>query len=135
MPRSQSVCILGAGASGIATIKELKAEGHRPTCFEHDAAIGGLFNYKSDESVGAVYKSLHLTVSNYHMAYSDFMPEGARYHWDRRQYQDYLEEYCAHFDLKKHNHPLRAEGGRDPRESTRKESGKKVGVAPALSLR
>lgn len=100
-PRPQSVCVLGAGASGLAVIKELKEEGHHPTCFEHATAIGGVFHHKPDKP-GGVYDNLYLTISNYHMAYSDFMPKGARFHWDHREYHAYLEDYCVHFDLTKH---------------------------------
>merc|ERR550525_530831 len=91
----QRVCVIGGGLSGIVTLKELTAAGHDAVCFEGSADIGGAFR--------GTYKSLHLTVSNHWMAFSDFpAEESARVFWTAQQYIDYLKRYIEHFALGKH---------------------------------
>jgi len=34
MPRSASVAVVGAGAAGLAAVRELVQEGHSVTCYE-----------------------------------------------------------------------------------------------------
>ena len=93
----QKVAVIGAGLSGIATVKELVEKGHDVVCFEKGHDIGGVF------SVGGSYDSVYLTVSNYFMAYSDLMPyeESIRF-WSRSEYKQYLDRYAEHFDLRKY---------------------------------
>jgi len=94
---SHKIVVIGAGLSGLATLKELVEAGHDVTCFEKGHDIGGVF------SDGGSYDSVKLTVSNYFMAYSDFMPyeEPIRF-WSRSEYRDYLNRYVEHFDLRRH---------------------------------
>ena len=66
------IAVIGAGLSGITTIKQLVDEGHVVRCFEKSDNLGGVF------SNGQIYDDLHLTISNYFMAYSDFIPENER---------------------------------------------------------
>ncbi len=67
------VCVIGAGPSGLVMIKELLDKGMDVKCFESFDSVGGAF--RSIEKGGRSYDSVKLTVSNYFMAYSDFMPE------------------------------------------------------------
>lgn len=92
---TSKIAVVGAGLSGLCTIKELLEAGHDVVCFEKSAELGGVFS-----STGT-YDSVSLTVSNYFMAYSDFMPydEKIRY-WTRAEYKAYLERYAAFFNLK-----------------------------------
>lgn len=94
---SKKVAVIGAGLSGLVTIKELLEEGHDVVCFEKNNDIGGVFS-----DIGS-YDSVELTVSNYFMAYSDFMPydDTVRF-WTRAEYKDYLDRYATHFDILKH---------------------------------
>ena len=91
----KNVCVIGAGLSGIVTIKELQEKNHKVTCFEKNSDVGGVF------SEMGTYDSLLLTVSNYFMAYSDFMPTEERLKfWTRKEYKEYLLKYMDHFNLK-----------------------------------
>ena len=91
----KKVCVIGAGPSGIAAVKQLKDEGHDVQCFEKGEAIGGVFTPK-----GSAYDSCLLTISNHFMAYSDFMPTEERLHfWTRNDYFRYLKKYAEKFDL------------------------------------
>jgi len=99
---SKKVCIVGAGPSGLVTIKELLNQDISITCFEKQDSIGGAFNVP--EKGGQSYDSLKLTVSNYFMAYSDFMPDTSedRRYWSATEYKQYLLDYVDHNGLSDH---------------------------------
>lgn len=93
----QKIVVIGAGLSGLTTIKELVEAGQDVICFEKGHDIGGVF------SEGSSYDSVQLTVSNYFMAYSDFMPYGEPIRfWSRGEYRDYLNRYVDHFKIRPH---------------------------------
>lgn len=97
------VCVVGAGPSGLVTVKELLEKGHDVTCYERSPKEGGVFCKTSKCSVIA-YDSLILTVSNYFMAFSGLPPaihEGRRF-WSRREYEEYLQKYTDTFGLRQH---------------------------------
>lgn len=90
----KNICVIGAGLSGLVTIKELLEKGHTVTCFEASSKIGGVF------SNAKTYDSVLLTVSNYFMSYSDFMPTEERLkYWTKQDYFKYLGRYAEHFKL------------------------------------
>lgn len=95
----RKVGVIGAGAGGLAAVKELLAEGHSVTCFERYASWGGVFYYSHDK--GGVYDNTTLTISNYFMAFSDFPPpQGEKYKfWHHSEYYEYLQSYVKHFKL------------------------------------
>jgi len=98
----KTVCVIGAGVSGLTTIKQLLDEGHNPTCYERNDDLGGAFYYqdvKGNSEVNSVYDNVVLTISNYFMAFSDFAPSGHRRHWHHSEYIDYLKEYANKFHL------------------------------------
>ena len=93
--KQKTVAVVGAGLSGLATIKQLKDEGHNVICFEKSDDYGGVFN-----SLDSTYENLVLTVSNYFMAYSDFVPTEERFKfWTKKDYRAYLERYVHRFEL------------------------------------
>ncbi len=99
-PPSQRVAVIGAGPSGLATVKELMAEGHRPTCFEQAADLGGVFRYGDD---GVVWESCRLTSSAPLTAFSDFpMDPGQTGHLPVGAYIAYLRRYCDAFGVTPH---------------------------------
>ena len=40
--------VIGAGAAGLVTARELLREGHQVTVFEQNDTIGGIWNYQED---------------------------------------------------------------------------------------
>mmetsp|Transcript_94900 Transcript_94900/g.267965 ORF Transcript_94900/g.267965 Transcript_94900/m.267965 type:complete len:571 (-) Transcript_94900:61-1773(-) len=95
------VCVIGAGAAGLTTMKQLRDQ--RITnidCFEKDSDVGGIFHYGVEKN--GVYDNAVLTISNYLMAFSDMPPTGHRYHWHHTEYLEYLQEYARKFDLSRH---------------------------------
>lgn len=94
----KKVCVIGAGLSGLATIRELKEENHQVLCFEKESAIGGAF-FSRDNKYGA-YDWMLLTISNYFMSYSSLPPEEPeRRYWSRQEYCEYLARYADQNDL------------------------------------
>jgi dimethylaniline monooxygenase (N-oxide forming) len=98
MAAAKRVAVVGAGPSGLATVKELLDEGHHPVCFERAASLGGVFRF--DEDTGVVWESCRLTSSGLLTAFSDFpiTPDRAE-HMKTGEYVDYLKEYCAAFGV------------------------------------
>lgn len=72
MSEKQKVAVIGGGLAGLTTIKQLRDEGHEVICFEKGPSVGGVF------APSGCYDSTMLTISNYFMAYSDFLPEDER---------------------------------------------------------
>lgn len=97
----KNVCVIGAGLSGLCTIKELKEGGHNVVCYENKPYAGGVFG---DGLQNNSYDSLSLTVSNYFMAYSALpvdTSESRRY-WTVAEYGRYLQQYINAFGLDPH---------------------------------
>ncbi len=97
------VCVIGAGPSGLTTIKQLLDEGHDVTCFEKNSGIGGIwYRTPNDADEMKVFDSLILTISSKLMAFSDFMPGRERIFYTHQQYLQYLEAYADKFRLKEY---------------------------------
>jgi len=98
---NKRVAVIGAGPSGLATVKELLAEGHKPTCFEKADGLGGVFRF--GEGDGVVWESCRLTSSGLLTAFSDFPVSANRTgHMVVGEYVDYLTKYCEAFDVTRH---------------------------------
>jgi dimethylaniline monooxygenase (N-oxide forming) len=50
---SRNVCVIGAGMSGLAALRELTRAGHVVTCYEAGSAIGGMWRYANDNGLSA----------------------------------------------------------------------------------
>lgn len=100
------VCVIGAGPSGLTTIKQLLDEGHEVQCFEQGADLGGIWQRNPDPAADAeemkVFDNLILTISIKLMSYSDFMVSGERVFYTHGQYRQYLEAYAEKFALRRH---------------------------------
>jgi dimethylaniline monooxygenase (N-oxide forming) len=95
------VCVIGAGPSGLTTVKQLLDEGHDVTCFEQNQDIGGIWHrHENDHHQMKAYDNLVLTISAKLMAFSDHMPEGKRLFFTREQYLAYLESYADRYRLR-----------------------------------
>jgi dimethylaniline monooxygenase (N-oxide forming) len=95
------VCVIGAGASGLVAIKELKEEGHDVTCYEQYDKVGGVFYHNNNK--GGVSDLTLLTISNYFMAFSSYFPNEEECHyWTHQEYANYLFAFIEHFKLKAH---------------------------------
>lgn len=97
----KKVAVVGAGASGLVTVKELIAKGHDVTCFEKLDNVGGVFYYQQER--GGCWDTTRLTSSPFVTAFSDFPPaDGDEIHWHRSEYMQYLHKYVAKFGLREY---------------------------------
>lgn len=98
-----TVCIIGAGPSGLATAKVLKENNIGFDCYEKGSKIGGVWRYKNDNGLSAAYKSLHINTNRMIMAFSDFaMPESYPMFPHHTDIISYFESYAGHFGLLSH---------------------------------
>lgn len=100
---SDKICVIGAGSCGITAVKALKEAGLPFDCFEMGSNVGGNWRYNNDNGRSSAYASLHIDTSKERMQYSDLpMPAHFPNFPHHSQVLEYFEQYCAHFDLKKH---------------------------------
>jgi dimethylaniline monooxygenase (N-oxide forming) len=97
------ICVIGAGSSGLTTIKALKDQNIPFDCFEKGSGIGGNWRYENDNGMSSAYRSLHINTSREMMAYEDFpMPDDYPDYPHHSQILAYFEDYANHFGLKDH---------------------------------
>ena len=96
-----TVCVIGAGASGLTAIKNLREHGFGVDCYERETGVGGAWNWRHDRS--PVYASTHLISSKPFTQFPDFpMPDDWPDYPHHSQMLSYLERYADHFDLRPH---------------------------------
>jgi thioredoxin reductase len=99
--RGETVCVIGAGASGLAAVKNLREQGFAVDCFELETGVGGAWNWRHTRS--PVYSSAHLITSKPFTQYPDFpMPDDWPDYPHHAQVLEYLDRYCEHFGLREH---------------------------------
>uniref|UniRef100_A0A672ZN11 Flavin-containing monooxygenase n=1 Tax=Sphaeramia orbicularis TaxID=375764 RepID=A0A672ZN11_9TELE len=101
------VAVIGAGPSGLTSIKACLDEGLEPTCFESSYAIGGLWKYKEEPEPGRanIYQSVIINSSKEMAAYSDFPPPAELpNNMHHSEVLQYLHLYAQAFNLLPHIH-------------------------------
>uniref|UniRef100_H9GJU2 Flavin-containing monooxygenase n=3 Tax=Anolis carolinensis TaxID=28377 RepID=H9GJU2_ANOCA len=99
------VAIIGAGVSGLASIKCCLSEGLEPTCFEKSDGIGGLWQFTEIPERGrnTVYRSVITNTSKEMTCFSDFpFPEDCPNYLHHSVLLKYLRAYAEHFQLLDH---------------------------------
>jgi cation diffusion facilitator CzcD-associated flavoprotein CzcO len=100
---SLKVCVIGAGASGIAACKVLQQHGIAFTCYEAGDRVGGNWVYENTNGMSSAYRSLHINSCRANMQYSDFpVPEHYPEFPHHSQIASYFESYAEHFGIKRH---------------------------------
>lgn len=98
---AQIVCVIGAGASGLAAARNLLAAGFNVDVLEKESDLGGIWN--SDLPVGRMYKSTHMISSKPFTQYPDYpMPDHYPDFPHHTQVLEYLRGYADHFNLHAH---------------------------------
>ena len=98
---SAKVCIIGAGASGMTTVKTLKGYNIPFDCFEMGSQLGGNWRYNNDNGRSAAYDSLTIDTSKDRMQYSDFpMPKEYPVFPNHKQIIQYFDAYADHFGIR-----------------------------------
>jgi cation diffusion facilitator CzcD-associated flavoprotein CzcO len=99
--RGETVCVIGAGASGLVAIKNLREQGFSVDCFERETNVGGAWNWRHSRS--PIYASTHLISSKPFTQFPDFpMPDEWPDYPSHAQVNDYLQRYTEHFGLREH---------------------------------
>lgn len=94
-------CVIGAGSSGIAAGRWLKAHGIPFDLIEREDDVGGNWYYGKPNS--SVYKSTHLISSKTMTQYLDYpMPEDYPDYPSHEQVCAYLRDYARHFGVYDH---------------------------------
>lgn len=103
------IAIIGAGVSGLASIKCCLDEGLEPVCFEKSSSIGGLWKFSHDQEMdtnvksGSVYESTVINTSKEMTCFSDFpAPKYFPPFMPRDHVVEYLQMYAENFKLSKH---------------------------------
>ncbi len=101
MSRSrESVCIIGAGPSGLTVCKALQEAGIPYECLEAGRSVGGIWDI--EWGYGGGYRSLQTNTSTTKMAYSDFsFPEAASQFPHHSEMLAYFNDYADHFGVRK----------------------------------
>nr|XP_012300109.1 dimethylaniline monooxygenase [N-oxide-forming] 4 [Aotus nancymaae] len=102
---AKKVAVIGAGVSGLSSIKCCLDEDLEPTCFERSNDFGGLWKFteSSKDGMTRVYKSLVTNVCKEMSCYSDFpFQEDYPNFMNHEKFWDYLQEFAEHFDLLKY---------------------------------
>ncbi|MDA7948381.1 MAG: NAD(P)-binding domain-containing protein [Hyphomicrobiaceae bacterium] len=95
---SKRYCLIGAGACGLAIVKNFKEREIPFDCFESEADIGGIWN---PDSPNRVYEAICLNTSKRLTRYRGFpIPDEYPEFMSRRQAVDYLHAYADHFGLR-----------------------------------
>jgi cation diffusion facilitator CzcD-associated flavoprotein CzcO len=99
--RHDAVCVVGAGASGLAAVKNLREQGFSVDCYERETSVGGAWNWRHDRS--PVSAGTHLISSRPLTEFPDFpMPDTWTDYPHHSQVLSYLERYAEHFGLGEH---------------------------------
>ncbi|VDK82540.1 unnamed protein product [Litomosoides sigmodontis] len=99
------ICVVGAGASGLAATKICLENGLKVVCFEKSCDIGGLWRYKPEPcpGEGTVMKSTTINTSKEMTAFSDFVPPPEMPNFmSHAQMLKYFRSYVDHFHFLEH---------------------------------
>jgi cation diffusion facilitator CzcD-associated flavoprotein CzcO len=98
-----TVCLIGAGSSGIAVAKALHERGVPFDCLEASDRVGGNWVFGNRNGMSAAYRDLHINTSRDRMAYTDFpMPAGYPDYPHHSQIAAYFDGYVEHFGFRDH---------------------------------
>ncbi|WCB95654.1 ribonucleotide reductase large subunit [Baekduia alba] len=102
-PDLPSVCLIGAGSSGIVVAKALHEQDVPFDCIEASDRVGGNWVFGNRNGMSAAYRDLHINTSRDRMAYSDFpMPADYPDYPHHTQIAAYFDDYVDHFGFRDH---------------------------------
>jgi dimethylaniline monooxygenase (N-oxide forming) len=100
--RVASVCVIGAGASGLCGLKALSDAGLEVQGFERGDRVGGTWVFRNKNGTSSAYRSLHINTSRRRSEFSLFpMPQSYPDYPRHELIADYLAAYAKHFDLER----------------------------------
>ncbi|KEF60294.1 uncharacterized protein A1O9_05145 [Exophiala aquamarina CBS 119918] len=97
-----TVAVIGLGSQGLVTLKNLLEEGFVASGFDKRSYVGGVWHYSTDYHVSALQSTV-VNVSRERACFTDFaFPEKTSSYPSAREVDQYLNDYCNHFGLRKH---------------------------------
>ncbi|XP_033099830.1 dimethylaniline monooxygenase [N-oxide-forming] 5-like [Anneissia japonica] len=100
------VAIIGAGVSGLVSVKSCLEEEFQPICFEKSSQIGGVWIYSENGTRGeasAMYNGLVTNSSKEMMCFSDFaFPAEHPPYLSTHHVIKYYRDYAEHYDIMKY---------------------------------
>jgi hypothetical protein len=101
MSELPSVCIIGAGVSGLTACKALADFGVPHSCFEASDEVGGNWYFQNPNGVSSAYRSLHIDISKPSISFRDFpMPERYPDYPHHTHIFEWLRDYADAFGLR-----------------------------------
>jgi hypothetical protein len=96
----KTVCVIGAGPSGITAAKNLIDQGLEVTVFEQSGEVGGNWVFSDLPGHSSVFETTHIISSRLLSQYDDYpMPDGYPDYPSHRQLASYFQGYARHFGL------------------------------------
>ena len=96
-----SVCVIGAGVSGLTACKALADFGVPHTCFEASDEVGGNWYFRNPNGVSSAYRSLHIDISKPSISFRDFpMPDRYPDYPHHTHIFEWLRDYADAFGLR-----------------------------------
>uniref|UniRef100_A0A4X2KB94 Flavin-containing monooxygenase n=1 Tax=Vombatus ursinus TaxID=29139 RepID=A0A4X2KB94_VOMUR len=99
------VVIIGAGVSGLASIRACLEEGLEPTCFEKSDDVGGLWKYTdhAEEGRASIYQSVFTNSCKEMMCFPDFpYPDDYPNYMHNTELQKYIKMFAQKKNLLKY---------------------------------
>jgi dimethylaniline monooxygenase (N-oxide forming) len=97
-----SVAVIGLGAQGLVTAKNLLEQGFRVTGFERQDYLGGMWHYSAQHHVSALLSTV-VNVSRERACFTDFaFPPGTDSYPSAAHIDQYLNNYADAFSLRPH---------------------------------
>jgi cation diffusion facilitator CzcD-associated flavoprotein CzcO len=94
------VCVIGAGAAGLAAGRAMIRRGLDIAWFERGSMVGGLWRIDNDNGGTPAYRTLHLNSSRQATAYPSFpMPDDWPDYPSHELMAQYLQDYAEHNSL------------------------------------
>ena len=99
-----SVCVIGAGPSGITAVKHLIQVGiTNIVCYDKNDQVGGNWIYSPNPSHSSVYETAHIISSKKFSQYHDFkMPVDYPDYPNHKLLLKYFQDYANHFGVTKY---------------------------------
>jgi Flavin-binding monooxygenase-like len=98
-----SVCVIGAGVSGLTACKALGDFGVPHTCFEASDEVGGNWYFQNPNGFSSAYRSLHIDISKPSISFRDFpMPDRYPDYPHHTHILEWLRDYADAFSLRDH---------------------------------
>lgn len=100
--KQPKVAVVGVGAQGLVTIKNLLEEGFDVTGFDKNEYIGGLWHYSAEHRVSALPSTV-VNISRERACFTDFpFPNGMSSYPNSAEVDQYLNDYADAFNLRPH---------------------------------